>query len=108
MGPREEGTIHPAMPPGILAEGQRKSEEILLATDRPQTNDRCETQMRLGEVISQAGVTRIKEDVNPATRTGGKFQSLNQKATTIKRCIHVMQRQWLQNGTSEQILLKIS
>ena len=64
---------------------QRKSEEVLLATDRPQTNDRCETQMRLGEVISQAGVTRIKEDVNPATRTGGKFQSLNQRATTIKR-----------------------
>ena len=76
---------------------QRKSEEILLATDRPQLNDRCETQMRLEEVISQAGVTRIKEDVNPATLTGGKIRSLNQRATTIKRGIHVMQRQWLQN-----------
>ena len=59
---------------------QRKSEKILLATDRPQTNDRCETQMRLGEVISQAGVTRIKEDVNPATRTGGKSECNNDQA----------------------------
>ena len=39
----------------------------------------------------QAGVKRIKEDVNPATRTGGKFRSLNQRATTIKRAIHIMQ-----------------
>ena len=76
---------------------QRKSEEILLATDRPQQNDRCETQIRLGEVISLSGVSRIKEDVNPATRTGGKFRSFKQRATAIKRGIHVMQRQWLQN-----------
>ena len=43
-----------------------------MATDRPQTRDRCRTQMRLGDVILQAGVLRIKVGIVPATRTLGK------------------------------------
>ena len=72
MDPREQKAVHLAMPPRIIGRGaQRISEGILLVAGRPQMNDQCETQMRLGEAIPQAGVTRIKEEVNPATRTGG-------------------------------------
>ena len=48
------------------------SEEVQMTTDRPQTRVRCRTQMRLGDVIPQIGVMRIKEEIIPATRTGGK------------------------------------
>ena len=43
-------------------------------TDRPQTNDRRKIHMRLGDVIPGTGVMRIKEEVIPAIRTGGKLQ----------------------------------
>ena len=95
MDPREQKAVHPAMSPRIIGRGaQRISEGIQLVADRPQMNDQCETQMRVGEAILQARVTRIKEEVNPATRTGGEFRSHNQRATTIKRGIYAMQ--WLQ------------
>ena len=88
MDPREEGATHPVMPPGIIGRWvQRIPEEVLLAADRPRANVLCETRMRLGEVIPQAGATRIKEDLSPAIRTEGK------RIITIKRDIHVMQRQ---------------
>ena len=51
------------------------SEEVQLATDRPQTNDRRKIHMRLGDVIPGTVVTRIKEEIIPAIRTGGKIQS---------------------------------
>ena len=43
-------------------------------TDRPQTNDRRKIHMRLGDVIPGTRVMRIKEEVIPAIRTGGKLQ----------------------------------
>ena len=50
----------------------RISEEIQTATDRPQMRDRYRTQIRLRDVIPQAGVNRIKKGIVPATRTGGQ------------------------------------
>ena len=85
--------FHPAMPQGIIGGGAQTPEEVLLATDRPRPNNRRQTQIRLGELIPQAGVMRIKEEVNPATRTGGKFRSLYRRETMLRRGIHVMQRQ---------------
>ena len=51
MDPREEGAVHPAMPQGTIGRGAQTSEEVHLATDRPQTNERRKTHMRLGDVI---------------------------------------------------------
>ena len=48
------------MPPEILGRGvQRIPEEVLLAAGRSRANNLCKTRMRLGEVISQAGTTRM-------------------------------------------------
>ena len=63
------------------------SEKVRLALDRPQMNDRRKTHMRLGDVIPGTGVMRIKEEVIPAIRTGGKIQSLYQGALMLKRSI---------------------
>ena len=66
-----------------------------LTSSRPTSNERP---MRDANATrrsdSRSWITRIKEEVNPANRTGGEFRSLNQRATTIKRGIYVMQ--WLQ------------
>ena len=43
MDPREEGAVHPAMPQGTIGRGAQTSDEVQLATDRPQTNDRRKT-----------------------------------------------------------------
>ena len=64
-----------------------------MTTDRPQTRDRCRTQMRLGDVILEAGVLRIKVENVPATRTLGKSRSSYRRAMTLKRGIHEMQLQ---------------
>ena len=40
MDPLEVGTVQQAMPQGIIEHGAQTSEEVQLATDRPQTNDR--------------------------------------------------------------------
>ena len=46
-----------------IAQGvPRKSDEALLAAERLRMNDLCETQMRLGELIPQTGITRVKEE----------------------------------------------
>ena len=42
---------HPAMPQGTIGHGAQTSEEVQMATDRPQTNDRRKTHMRLGDVV---------------------------------------------------------
>ena len=75
MEPREVGAVHPAMPQGIIGRGAQISEEVQMATDRPQTRDRCRTKMRLGEVILQTKVIRIKEEIVPASRTGGNIRA---------------------------------
>ena len=51
LDPLEDGAVHPAMPQGTIRHGAQTSEEIQLATDRPQTNDRRKTHMRLGDVV---------------------------------------------------------
>ena len=96
MDLQEEGTVHRALPQGKIGHGAQTSEEVQLATERHQTNDRSMTNMRLGEVIPGTGVMRIQEEVIQATRTGGKTQSLYQKAMMHKRGIHGTQHQWPQ------------
>ena len=62
----------------LKSQGAQKSEEGLMATDRPQTKDRCKAQMRLRDLIPQTGVMRIKEEIIPANRTGGKQELLSE------------------------------
>ena len=80
MDPLEEGAVHQAMPQGKIEHGAQTSEEVQLATDRHQTNDRRKIHMRLGDGIPATGFMRIKEAVIPAIRTGGKIQSPYQGA----------------------------
>ena len=47
MDPLEEGAVHQAKPHGTIDHGAQTSEEVQLATDRPQTNDRRKIQMQL-------------------------------------------------------------
>ena len=47
MDPLEVGSVHQAMPQGIKEHGAQTSEEVRLATDRPQTNDRHKANMRM-------------------------------------------------------------
>ena len=84
MDPLQAGAVHQAMPLGIIEHGAQISEEVQLATDRPQTNKRRKAHMRLGEVIpgtgvmrAQGGVMRAKEETIRAIRTEGKFQVKN-------------------------------
>ena len=56
---------------GVIGHGAQTSEEVRLATDRLQTNNRRKTHMRLGDVIPGTGVMRIKEKFIPAIRRGG-------------------------------------
>ena len=96
MDPLEEVAVHPAMPQGTIGQGAQTSEEVKLATDQPQTNDRRKIHMRLGDGIPGTGVMRIKEEVIPAIRTGGKIQSLYQGAMMLKRGIQGTLHQWPQ------------
>ena len=65
--------------------------------NRPPSNDnQSRTQMRLGDLIPQTGVMRIKEEIVPVTRIGGKIRRLYRKKMTLKRGFHEMQRHWLQ------------
>ena len=84
MDPLEEEAVHPAMPQGTIGHGAQTSEEVQLATEQPQTNDRRKINMQLGDVIPGTGVMRIKEQVIPAIRTGRKIQSLCQGAMMLK------------------------
>ena len=88
IDPLEEVTTHSAMPAGTTGRGvQRIPEEILLAAGRSRVNDLCEKRMRLEEMISQSGTTRINKDLSPAIRTEVE------RIVTIKQ--H-MQRHWQQ------------
>ena len=84
MDPLEVGVVHQAMPQGIIEHGAQTSEEVQLATDRPQTNDRRKAHMRLGEVIpgtgvmrAQGGVMRAKEEPIRATRAEGNSKFID-------------------------------
>ena len=76
MDPLEEGAVHQAMPQGTIEHGTQTSEEVQLATDRPQTNDRRRIHMRLGDVIPGTGVKRVEEETIPATSKEGKSRAL--------------------------------
>ena len=77
MDPLEVGAVHQAMPQGTIEHKAQTSEEVQLATDRPQTNDRCKAHMRLGEKVPGTGDMRAKEETIPAIRTEGRFQVQN-------------------------------
>ena len=104
MDLRELGAVH-AMPRGIKEQGAQTSEEVQMATDRPQVNDRHKAHMQIGEVIpvtgvlrAQGGVMRAKEESIRATRTEGKFQVQNpyQGAMIFRWGIQEMLHQWPQ------------
>ena len=96
MDPLEEGAVHQAMSQGTIEHGVQTSEEVQLATNRPQTNDRRKIHMRLGDVIPGTGVMQIREEIIPAIRTGGKIQSPCQGAMILRRGIQETLHQWPQ------------
>ena len=96
MDPLEEGAVHQAMPQGTKEHGARTSEEVQLATDRPQMIDRRKIHMRLGDVIPGTGVMRVKEETIPATKTGRKTRSPYQGAVILKRGNQETLYQWPQ------------
>ena len=59
-GSTRVGSVQQAMPQGIKEHGAQTSEEVQLATDRPQTNVRRKARMRLGEVIPGTGVMQAQ------------------------------------------------
>ena len=63
MDPLEVGAVHQAMPQGIIEHGAQTVEQVQQGTDRPQTNDRRNAHMRLGEVIPVTGDMRSQEGV---------------------------------------------
>ena len=70
----EEVAVYQAMPEGTIEHGAQTSEEVQLATGRPETNDRRKIHMRLEDVILGTGFMRAKEETIPAIRTGAKIQ----------------------------------
>ena len=75
--------------------GAQKSEEVQLATDRPQTNDRRKIHMRLVDVIPGTETMQIKEEVIPAVRAEWEIRSLYQGAMMRrKRGIQGTLHQW--------------
>ena len=89
MGPLEEEAVHPAMPQGTIGHGAQTSEEVRLTTDRPQTNHRRKTHMRLGDVI-----LGTQGRSHPSNSDRSKIQSLYQGAMMLKPGIQGTQHQW--------------
>ena len=87
MDPLEEGAVHQAMSQVTIEHEAQTSEEVQLARDRPQTNDRRKIHMQLGDVIPGTGVMRVKEETIPAIWTGRKIQSPYHGAMILKRGI---------------------
>ena len=98
LDPLEEGVVYQAMPHGTIEHGAQTSEEVQLATDRPQTNDRRKIHMRMGDVIPGTGFMRAKDETTPAIRTGGKIQiqSPYQGAMILRRGIQETLHKWQQ------------
>ena len=74
MGPQEEGVTHTATT--LEAKGleiPRISEEALVAVGQSPTKNLREKHRWLEEVIPLTGVTRTREELSPATRTGGSI-----------------------------------
>ena len=65
----------------------RTPDEALLEVDHSRTNDLHEKNMRIEEVIPETEIVRTREELSPATPTGGMFQSLEQQIWTIRRVI---------------------
>ena len=100
MCPQEERINHPATPLGVNSlRVPRTSEEIWWAVGQSRMKDLCEKNMWVEELIPQTGITRTKEKLNPATRTGRKFQSLKQQIWMIKWDIHGIEQQWPQRSS---------
>ena len=78
MDPLEVGAVHQAMPQGIIEHVAQTSEEVQMATDRPQMNDRRKIHKRLGDVIPGTEIMRVKEETIPAIRQKGstKYRTL--------------------------------
>ena len=96
MDPLEQGVVHQAIPQGTIDPGAQITEEVQLATDRPLTKDQRQIHMRLGDVIPGIGVMRAKEEIIPASRTGGKIRSPYQVAKILRRDIRETPHQWPQ------------
>ena len=94
MDPLEEGAVHQAIPQGTIDPGAQLTGEVQLATDRPLTKDQRKIQMRLGDVIPGTGVMRAKEEIIPASRTGGKIRSPYQVAKILRRDIQETPHKW--------------
>ena len=58
--PLEVGAVQQAIQQGIIEHGAQTSEEVQLAIDRLQTNDRRKAHMRLGEVIAGTAVMQAQ------------------------------------------------
>ena len=67
-----------------------------MAKDRHLTNDQRKIHMRLGDVIPGTGVMRAKEEIIPASRTGGKIRSPYQGAKILRRGIQETLHRWPQ------------
>ena len=91
MDPLEEGAVHQAIPQGTIDPGAQLTGEVQLATDRPLTKDQHKIQMRLGDVIQGTG---FKEEIIPASRTGGKIRSPYQVAKILRRDIQETPHKW--------------
>ena len=92
----EEGAVHQSIPQGTIDHGAQTSEEVQMATVRPQTNDRRKIHKRLGDMIPGTGVMRVKEETIPATRTGGTIQSPQQGAMILRRSNKETLHRWPQ------------
>ena len=89
MDPLEKGAVHQAVPQGTINHGAQTSEEVQLATDRPQMNDRRKVHMQLGDVISGTGVMRAKEETITTIWPGGKIRGRRYSGGAFKRrCIN--------------------
>ena len=94
MVPLEEGAVHQAIPQETLDPVAQTSEEVQLAKYRPLTNDQRKIHMRLGDVIPERGVMRAKEEIIPASRTGGKIGSPYKGAKMLRRGIQETLHRW--------------
>ena len=60
MDPLEVGAVQQAIQQGRIEHGAQTSEEVQVAIDRIQTNDRRKAHMRRGEVIPVTGVMQVQ------------------------------------------------
>ena len=81
MCAQEEGVTHTATPLG--GDDLGTSEEAPVAVGQSRTKDLCEKHKPVVEVIAQAGITQIREELSPATRTNNIYEGSSGIFTTI-------------------------